>query len=465
MSDSVRSFRPGVSCDEEGRYRRFTSRGVLVISLWSRPFAVMKTRARPFWCYFRPRVDLRYAEYPHKDPRSTAIRLSKVGLSPETDLWKVLENTPRVTVVEFEEGDALRRCALAVPESVRKTITARYRDRHFHLLSLVGRCPGALELCETNAALAYMWASSWIFKSRPVQRPLRSARSWMRKPQREQLRWLDFAPTEAMRRILGKVVTLSMTVPRLLALRRVCRDPKIVRRLSFLPRVSDTIVRLLSDPSLVPHLSHGFLAEMGWEEPSVNAADPWVRSRGHPLDQPPADVVGQMRETLQMARIARGGRESGIVFRDVGHLEKTHNELAEGLSRRGHGKLLDIALPPAPLANMNIQDVVRIEALSTPTRIIKWGRSQANCIGPCYLRSVAEDEGRTYLYRLLFPEEATLLIKRDQKGRYGISSLQGARNIPASKRSWLAVRYWLREAQKSTPDEPDENQILLWADD
>jgi hypothetical protein len=49
-----------------------------------------------------------------------------------------------------------------VPAEVRMELE-RYAERRWHLLSVMARCPGALDLSRANPALLFALANNWVF--------------------------------------------------------------------------------------------------------------------------------------------------------------------------------------------------------------------------------------------------------------------------------------------------------------
>lgn len=183
-------FRPG-------RDRWYTKGDKLVISMatgafvpsaWPDCRAWRTDRGSP-WTQFRPRDPVlrkvRQVARPGYEQRAMAEFVSR---------WDGEAAPQRL---EAHRAGLTRRHQAAVqffsafPRAVRGRV-APLPERHWHVLSLLARCPGAAQLLESNPALAFALASSWAFRPRAVARPLRSARSLLSKPRTVIAEWLAF---------------------------------------------------------------------------------------------------------------------------------------------------------------------------------------------------------------------------------------------------------------------------------
>lgn len=79
-----------------------------------------------------------------------------------------------------------------------------FKERRWHLLNLWLRVPEGRELFDEIPALAWMMASSWLFR-KPVSQPFRSLRSLMRKPRARILQWLDLPSGDGTLKLLRQL--------------------------------------------------------------------------------------------------------------------------------------------------------------------------------------------------------------------------------------------------------------------
>jgi hypothetical protein len=110
----------------------------------------------------------------------------------------------------------------------------------------------ALNLMESNPAIAYMLASNWVFHKPAVEWSMRSIRAQLKNKQKRILPWLGFEGTDRVNNILKKVIPQSISIPALLKLRGSLpeMEPKIFRILSHLPRINTAVLFIATDPCL-----------------------------------------------------------------------------------------------------------------------------------------------------------------------------------------------------------------------
>ena len=185
MQAQPRKFKPGTNwMPDRGKLYLFTTRDVIVVRPWPDPMAWRLGTEGP-WHSVRP-----------------------YGLpldAPELLLREC--GGPRI--------HQYARAFAAIPERQRR-LAARFGGRAWHLHALFSRVPGSQELARRNPALAAALACSWLLR-KPVKRPLRSARSLLRKPGPQICRavsaWLGLGGARSTVRILGKIPPEDCSVP------------------------------------------------------------------------------------------------------------------------------------------------------------------------------------------------------------------------------------------------------------
>ena len=80
-----------------------------------------------------------------------------------------------------------------------------FRERRWHVLNLWLRVPSGRELFHDFPQLAWMLASSWIFRQAPVKRPFRSLRSLVGKPRAALLKWLGLPKGDGTLKLLRRM--------------------------------------------------------------------------------------------------------------------------------------------------------------------------------------------------------------------------------------------------------------------
>lgn len=425
------TLRPGaVYKPSRNRLYAFERRAVIVLSGGPRPQAWRKTLQRG-WHPVRPtipdhmiRLSLAESEIP-RQPCVTGTLQGKDGqlLFPFMEMVRDAVYGDRAWVAWLRGFDVESR-----------QVVAGFRERSWHMLMLALRCPGAIELMQCSPGLAFALGSSWVFRGdRRVARPLRSARSLVRKRQRAVAAWLGFPGTESVARILRRVPYEAIGVEALLYLRGSLCDPASAGLLCHVPVITRDVIRIISSEDLRKHASPRLLIEAGSER-AVTAIPAWQ----------------MMRDTLAM--FAEAGRDpTSLVFRSLEHLAVVHDEAVAVLNGRARASLrLPLRLPPPPLPGNEL-----ILPLSTASDFCDEAREQSNCI-VTYASRVATSERDSrdgkpgiYVYRVLEPERATLSIRR-VRGEWCLDELRCAHNQPAAPQTHRVVQEWLDEHNAPT---------------
>ena len=431
---------------KNGKLYEFSAEGIVVLRQWPDLRAWRRTPKGSQWQQVRPQLRLRLVDigwsfdFYRREPkiRSKAggehirdIIAREPGYEEQED---DLIEAPRVQQNEAQEvtdtSAALRRYESAlllrseylksIPEEVISAV-APYSSRHWHLLNLIARCPGALDLVRSTPALAFALASLWAFRSPSPCQPLRAARALLRKSQPQIAAWLGFPSDRSTMRVLRKIESAECTIPNLLHLRDQLRvHPKPLRHMRILGTESLHIMARATGRYAV---SDAYLCELG--------ADPepfWLVN-----EQALIRDVLWMRESLG---------ETGIfVIRSHAHLQRLHDHLIERVGRMDL-KLLDAdQLPEPPFPGVATTDL-HLEPLTTPTALLIEGRAQSNCVG-AYAKRIRR--GGLCVYRVLAPERATLSIARIRNGTWRISELKAAANAEVMESTRRSVEAWLRE--------------------
>ncbi len=121
-------------------------------------------------------------------------------------------------------------------------------------------------------------------------------------------------------------------------------------------------------------------------------------------------------------------------FTSIGQLVRHHDALAERLNREGVSRWDNLQFPPPPLPGTT--DIV---PLVSPEALLAEGREQANCVAS-YGRRVAR--GGQFIYRVLAPERATLLVVRGRDG-WQVGELAGPGNKPVTSVTRQVIERWL----------------------
>lgn len=382
-------FRPGMHFSN-GRLIHFTSHAITVMKPWPEVRAWRRTSRQP-WRPCRPKL-------------------------------RLVSGRPG----EVDPTDPLAVFMASVPEPIRMLLGA-YRQRHWHMLSFFARCPGAEDLARSNPALAFALANSWVFRKCPVRQPMRSARALVRKPQVEILDWLDFPATKSAVRLLRRLVPESVSVEALLYLRAGMSDPESHRLLRHLPRINRGAIFLATRHDLRPFVTPQLLREMA----DLANLEPGSGAVG--VDVEFAHAAHRiLAEFMALDPELRPAHPRRIFsFLQLGEISENMHRHEMARSNR--------PFPPPPLP-----ETETIRAIRSTLELSREGLEMHHCIG-----TYAEDvlAGRAYVYRLLAPERATLLVEK--RGRHwGLGDIRKAANLRVREETYCEIESWLRRVME-----------------
>jgi len=444
---------------QNGKLYLTTKQVVTVVKGWPEMRAWRKTAAGPEWVSVRPEIQIKPAwvqsgrtarrgsprlEMPDQIRRLDAQARSRYyrrdeTVKPERAVAQAAY-CERCEQADEAEAEALGSFFSSIPVHVRGRV-GEFPSRQWHMAVLLLRCPGAWDLVRANPALAFCLASNWAFRSPKPTQPLRDARHWICRRQRDIAGWLGFPATERTVNLLRKIPPDACDLTTLLRFRRVLRQTPVADTLSHLPRLTATVLCVVTDPRLRPLVSPRLLRELS---DSIVA---WGVV---------SDRVSMLRDTLAMAAALVPPRPSPV-FTSLAQLTRHHDQLADELNLRAppaqrrrpgahHDQLADglilgappaqepVEMPPPPISGTET-----IVPLTTPAMLAEEGREQRNCVA-IYAPFVAH--GNEYIYRVLAPERATLQILRTPQG-WRVGELSGPRNRPVSPATRIAVEQWI----------------------
>ena len=400
-----------------GKLYLFAPGSITVMLAWP-PVTWKKIRSNPHWVHVRPKICV-----PCRGLDGRIERLSAPPADENGQLLLPFCSSPEQER-ECREDMAWLNWYAMIPEPVREVVS-RFPERQWHMLSLIARCgDAAMDLAVANPALAWALASSWCFRPR-VQRPLRSARALLKagKKQREIIDWLGFPATEAVRKMLRKVVHKAINVSALLYLRQSMADPAVAKALAHVPRVNRGVIRIVTDSELLRFVSPTLLEEISFSRDN---------------DKRPK-AAWLLQDSLNMAQLLRVGRDRFAHLKSLARLVDLHDSLVDDV---GHARLQDIDLVfPSP----PIQGTDTIIALTTARDLIEEGRHQRNCVAS-YIDRVALRQ-RTYIYRTIPPLDRCTLSIMKRGSKWVLGELKRACNLPPTETTRRAVLHWLSESQ------------------
>ncbi len=412
---------PGVEF-KDGRFYNFTDEKVSVIVSWPRPRALERPRASSQWQTFLPGANIfdvgRYRWAVGKKTRS-----ARDGKRPRLS---VCRDPGGQFGLAFGTGcaddervaEAYRMLFEPIPDDVIDAIGS-YSERQWQMLSLIARCPGALELHNSNPALAFSIASNQVFYNRFTERPLAEMRSLAGRRQRDAMAWLGFPPTEAAVRVFKKIAVSDVNIPMLMALRKGMKSPQVNKLLAHLSGITPAVVHILGETSLLALSSFRLLEELSVIDDNDTSMQHLFRLRD----------VEEM--SLRMKPV------KSVVIGSTERLNEVYEQMVEEINRVEREGLFQNLFPPAPFQGTNT-----IEPVESPLELLREGEAQHNCAAT-YTGRVAE--GKAYLYRVLAPERATICVLKKRR-KWVLSEIKAACNRPVGFETAKAVTAWFIEA-------------------
>jgi len=334
---------------------------------------------------------------------------------------------------------------------------ARKVPRQFHMIALL-RAAGspAYDLCRSGAAgmtLAYGLASLPAF--RKSAKPLRDAKALLNKgvKRRRIAEYLGFPKSlsESVVRLMGKIPERALTLGTLFRLREaaeLAEKHRAARKLLLhMNEVTEPALELLR-PEYINWITPNLVEEVSRKEKRY-----------------PRTARSHLRDLLEMILAVEGGTgcPNRYGFGSIAAVREAHDEYARRVYRsRATEPLKSIVLPapPFPEIEHTARDgkmSVRLEPQTTADALCEFGspRRMSNCVGPGYVRRIAEARGNAYIYSVkLRPgaaageEELCLFVRRrGLSGPFYIAELKGRFNRFPSPEEEDAVKEALAAAQ------------------
>ena len=351
-----------------------------------------------------------------------------------------------LTVPQIVDNTRLRRRVpdwrvwQAIPQRVGACLSG-LGGRAWHVLTLLARVPEAVELAESNRAVAWILASSRDFRT--CAQPMRRARRLVRLPRHELLGELGRPRRRAVVRLLVKVTPDALArVADLLTLRDRCHDEDFLREAGHLKVVTRDVLQLLADERIARWATPAL-----WREVAALPEQPRWLTR--------ATVPQLLEQALERAT------DLGVALPPVTslrHLERLHADLRGGLDRLAEEKgfaRLSFGRPP-----LEPPDDVAMHPLRDFAELREEGEWMHHCIGSPvqrYVRAIAAGTG--YAWHVQRPD-ATVFAER-VAGRWELSEVRGFCNaavpgwLVGRLRRWVAVAPEVSEESVRSADLPE----------
>lgn len=383
----------------------FDRYGVTVMSAWPDIKAYRKTRTRPWRC-LRPKFSL------NEFMQTKALYHSDAGIDKEI------------------EADSVYRWGALIPNDVVLAVNS-YPNRHWHLLALVARCGSpALDLIQSTPALAWMLASSWIFKEKPVRDHFRSIRNLFNKSrsQVQILRWLNYPASKSILKILRKIDIDDIDATILLNLRVLLTNQSTASTLRHLKVINKWNIWLLTlnlnhDLNLSDAFLLHFVKPNSWHQ----------REKANDIIHRAIHVKSELGITIPS-------------IHSLAQLEQiTEDAFTSRLMDEYYAKKLR-ALPDTvfPWFPISLPDSFpQFEFIDTRHRLIREANLQQHC-AESYLEEVIS--GNVFFFAVYGNKRLTLSLTWDNENYcWSIDDFAGFRNTKPNQEDKKLVLSWLAE--------------------
>jgi hypothetical protein len=321
----------------------------------------------------------------------------------------------------------------------------RFSDRTFHIYNALRRCPGLFDLLSEHgdtpelaggAALGFALANVVMFRERKLSRPLRTARSLVKRKRRDIAAWLGFPRDHAAMavRVLGRIPSRELCNSVLHNLRTaLCRgDAPTLKLLAHGDRINVAASLLFTHANVAACITPSLLHDV-----SSRTTYP---GGPHALAALVHDTFGMMeRRGVRMPRLDSLAALQALHDTEVEAAHRAHLAFQQDVPYLSTFAI-EQELPAAPVRELPTQ----IEYVSHNTRALDAeGSEMRNCVGG-YFRVVAR--GECFIYRVLQPERCTLAIALRTDNRFHIRELRGRFNKEITGGPTIEfIKRWLKD--------------------
>lgn len=313
------------------------------------------------------------------------------------------------------------------PESLAFVERHGFTERRWHLLSLWLRVPEGRQLYDDMPALAWMMASSWLFR-KPVSHPFRSLRSLVHRPRAHVLSWLGLPPGDGTMKLMRMLPGCACRMLDMLTCQAAFQNRTTRGWLLNLgvpltrPILKAAVPGLVTFPILHAIAHHQRMATFGardWVARIYFDIRSLMSAMGGEIDQ---DQLGRIRSTARLWEyheelVALGNRR-----------REAHRQPPPSWQGR--------LPPPAPPPEW-------MQPLDTAEAVLTESRELRHCLSG-YLQEIAE--GRYYACAVHHEHgRATLGLRRRLTDGWHIDQLRGLANRPVPPHVHSAVAEWARQ--------------------
>jgi hypothetical protein len=400
-------FTPGFRF-KDGKLFCFGERSAVIVSTWPELRSVKRSAASgkwsPCWPVFR-------LIYPYR--RSARGAAGKSGSAEQLCFNLGIRGYVDLSDQRKRAFDSYR---FSFPKDIANGVE-RFQSKQWSILHLLKAEPEVIDLVRTNPALVYLLAHEFIDQ-------YRGEKAWPRfngYQQRVLARRLGFPATESAVNMLKKIPAESVSLPRLKRLRTAMLQPENQKHLSHVSVLNAGVIELVCDDQLRDLWTPRLLENVS----------------GSLHEKYRAATAEMLHEILAMRQTVCPERK--LQFQSLTQLHRVHDELSAEYRRRMPAVFEGWSFPRPPVTGAPNC----IVPILSPVELAKEGEAQANCVAS-YGRRVLD--GNVFIYRVLYPERATLSLVRSEDGQWRLGELRAARNMPVQPATEHVVEYWLAQS-------------------
>lgn len=412
-------------------------------------------------------VHLRWSPSPlaeHKIPGSSkwapfwpAFRL----LRPKTDAPANLSAVGELTV-PFTRDDQIeaREAAFhAFCSQIQDDITgsvAPFCSHQWQLLCLLQAAPSAMDLVKVNPVLGYCLANNAEFRGTKETAAATQAVWYSHRKQKIILEWLGFDASESLARLFRKIPP-EAAYPSLMRRFRsmLSRDKQFLSLMGHLPKITRGVLELMTNEDTAGLAAAKLLHEVAERENELSVEQASDILLGALRLQREMGVQTELRPFTSIAQVLRFQEAVDAEYRafqarqeearlaaerEAAEVARRNRAAREELAERRKAKRAEVLR--RPFSKPPIPGTAEIIPLLSAAELAQEGREQRNCVGG-YAESV--QWGKTYIYKVISPERATLSIIKGPDGCWRRSELKKAGNKIVSAATINAVERWLNQ--------------------
>ncbi|MEM7600589.1 MAG: PcfJ domain-containing protein [Verrucomicrobiota bacterium] len=421
---------------EDGSLHLFKDSVAMRLTAAPVPRAVRRHGAGGSWTPFIPDFRVIHPYRPKRSIENESIALDGGSPNPEQLNFDFFEDMTLSRKPNWEDKTQRRKRAFdrfrfSMPKRFAKVLEP-FKTHQWPLLVLLSHDDLALELAENNPALAFFLAERMN-----CDVPMIEAIRCCSMRQRDIMEVLELPSTNNAVKLFRKIAPASVNGDHLGSMIEIFRREleNMKSPLNHLEAINSGVIEILLNPAASRAAGPNLLKEV--------ANDKAENHRGR--------IIHLITDTLSMQEELRDDGNSHARrthFSDLRSLRETHGEVTNRYRRRIR-----------QLIEANQHDTERfrthplpgipgkIEPITSPEGLVNEGKEQGNCVAS-YAEKVRQ--GSTFIYRLFYPERATLsIIKPSPFADWEIGELESRYNTDVQGETEEYVEDWLDRHQSA----------------